>query len=467
MAFNHGHALLIGVGDYKNPKLSAIVTRNDVEALATVLKNPQAAGYTPDNIAVLSGENANRSGILNGLHELAKRTDSESTVLLLLSGHGVPSHDKGYYFLPYEAQRGAGNRYNPETVIHSEELTKAIETIKYRKMLLLFNTCHSGKVAGALDDTESAEESDLQGSLAPSKETLTHLLEAGDGLFVISACRADQKSLYNPQSRHTLFTEALLNGLKGASSGLNRSGYIGLFELYDYIYNYIQKGLLQNNLHDSQEPVIFVREGVGPFAVALYRGKGKLAGLGDVEEKLAKAPQTNNPDVIHIITKNIKADNIEIKNNKSYGSGRQVIVGKIGTIYKGAITANGVTQFGSGKIGNVSYNDNHKRNNSSANDLVHQLLDQLDQTTAQLPTSTVVQQHVKADAEKAVSRLRQEVEQSLQSPAYQPDEDALETVGRRFQATNRSVMSLALTIISQKEVITAFRSVITTWKYLQ
>src|SRR5690349_20054109 len=122
MAFDKGYALLVGVGNYKDGGLTAPVTAADAKALADTLQKPQAAGYPPDQVTVLTDERASREGVLNALKDLAAKASDDSTVVIFLCGHGMPApNGKSYYFLPYDAQRG-WTGFTPTTVFTSQDL---------------------------------------------------------------------------------------------------------------------------------------------------------------------------------------------------------------------------------------------------------------------------------------------------------------------------------------------------------
>jgi hypothetical protein len=117
------------------------------------------------------------------------------------------------------------------------------------------------------------------------------VLGAGAGRVVISACKRDQRSWYNEHHQHTLFIEQLLAGLAGPPDLPNRRGFIGIFELYEYLYEQVRTGVKRLNPAVDQEPVITIREGVGPFPVALYQGgQGQTAGNLEPGADLQSAP---------------------------------------------------------------------------------------------------------------------------------------------------------------------------------
>jgi hypothetical protein len=279
MAFTKGYALLVGVGEYVDPKLNkgVEITAKDAQSLAGVLTNASMAGYPANQVRVLTKAEATRSSILSALQELKGKTKDDSTVILFLCGHGVADKVTGKYcFLPREATKKADGGYDQNTVINEDELIKEINSIKHQKMLVVFNTCHSGYVAGSLsdDDQELAHLGD-----APSNATIDKILNSGQGLYLISACMPDQRSWFIPTDSNTFFIQYLLEGLGGQGGIPNKKGYIGVFELYSHVYDKVSAKISQ--LGQKQDPVITVQSGVGPFAVSLYQGGVGLSNLGD------------------------------------------------------------------------------------------------------------------------------------------------------------------------------------------
>lgn len=89
--FSHGYALLIGVGESSDPKLSLPITVKDMQALRVVLTDPVMCGYHDDNahIRLLHDTGATKQAILDRLSWLAKQSaaDEESIAIVFYSGH--------------------------------------------------------------------------------------------------------------------------------------------------------------------------------------------------------------------------------------------------------------------------------------------------------------------------------------------------------------------------------------------
>jgi hypothetical protein len=107
---------------------------------------------------------------------------------------------------------------------------------------------------------------------------------------IITACREHEVSFVG-NGDLTLFGQALVDGLQGGGDYMaNRNGFISVFDLYSHLYNMLQTWVPQRvdaavraKYGNIQEPELTVLKGVGPFAVALYRGATTLGGFSAPE----------------------------------------------------------------------------------------------------------------------------------------------------------------------------------------
>jgi hypothetical protein len=271
MPFTHGHALIIGVGNYQHsPRHSVPVTATDAQAIATIVQDARLCGYPTNQVVLLNDGNATRTGMLSALDKLAG-TNSKDTVLLFYSGHG--DYDtNGNYTLTTHDTRWQSGRVVPGTAISQTELLDKLRAIPAERVLLLFNACHAGELSPTLGD-----EPPPTGSALP-QQTANALLSTGSGRIIITACRENQVAFIG-SGKHTLFVKALVEGLRGSGEVYNRSGYISAFDLYTHLYYALDEAVqrevsqrLRDQYGTKQEPELTILKGVGPFAVALYRG---------------------------------------------------------------------------------------------------------------------------------------------------------------------------------------------------
>ena len=195
--FDQGYALVVGVGaDLPN-------TVDDAVGLAGILKDPARCAYPPDQVHLLTGDDATRVAILSTLDILAESTNPESTIIVYFSGHGyrVASPTGAfYYLLPY----GYDLNRLYQTAISGAEFTDRLRAIPARKLLLLLDCCHAGGVGGAKAPR-------LRLAKSPLPPEAQSLLAEGSGRVLIASSQEDELSFAGrPYSAFTLaLTEAM------------------------------------------------------------------------------------------------------------------------------------------------------------------------------------------------------------------------------------------------------------------
>lgn len=288
MAFQRGHALVIGVGSYKNaPHNDVPITVADAKAMRAVLCDTNLCGYLPERVTLLHDKTANKAGILGALARLADVAE-DHTVLLFYCGHGSYGTDGDYYLTTHDMKLD-GTRVVPGTAISEAELLLALRQIRARRLILLFNACHSGEISPNLGPEEQAET--FGGATLP-ETAVDALLSTGEGRIIITASRPEQKSWIGA-GKLTIFAQALVDGLSGKGT-VNSRGFVGAFDLYEHVYETVKAAAAR--LGYVQEPELTVLRGVGPFAVVLYKGASSLGVFDESETALdGMAARTVDP----------------------------------------------------------------------------------------------------------------------------------------------------------------------------
>lgn len=264
MPFEQGHALVVGVGSYRHAPSAAVpVAVEDARAVAQVLQDPEVCGYPADQVRLLTDEAATKAGLLAALDELAGRAGEGDTVFLFYCGHGALGTDGEYYLVSHDA-RGSANRVEAGTGVSEAELLAKLRALPAKRTFLVFNACYSGNISPSL----AFEEPTIAVS-SLSADTSAALLGSGEGRILLTACRESQKSYFNRGGGLSYFTQALADSLRGRGVR-NNGGFISAYSLYEALFEQVrEKGA---SLQLAQEPELTVLKGVGPFAVALYRG---------------------------------------------------------------------------------------------------------------------------------------------------------------------------------------------------
>ncbi len=274
MTFQAGHALLIGVGSYRHhPELNVDVTVADAEAVERVLRDSAFCGYPEGQVARLSHGAAGREGIERALADLAGRVDAGSTVFLFLCSHGAFGSDGRWYFNPHDV-RYENDQVVPESGIGEARLIELLRAIPAERLFVIFNTCFSGSVSPTLAGGSGQP---LPAS-SPTPEGVEALLATGRGRIILTAAGEEQYSYFTHGAPLTIFTDALVDGLRGEGVP-DRNGFVSAFDLYTHVFDAVT-GEVRRRYNETQEPELTVLKGKGPFAVSLFRGAA--AALGDI-----------------------------------------------------------------------------------------------------------------------------------------------------------------------------------------
>ncbi len=279
MAFQAGHALLIGVGSYAHaPHMDASLMVEDAKEVAKTLQDPDRAGYPANQVTLLHGAAATRQGVLDALEGLAQRAGEGDTALLFYVGHG-DFDDKGAYYLTTHDTRWERGKVVPGTAIREDELLQALNRIRAKRAFLIFNSCHAGAISPSALGHLGGEPDTVQGVPVPDGTTAA-LLSTGEGRVVITACRETQRSYFLRTEPLSFFAEALSNGLQGRGVE-SRRGFISVFDLYSQVYDEVKAEIEKRSRGSlTQEPELTLLKGVGPMAIALHRGKEGVGALG-------------------------------------------------------------------------------------------------------------------------------------------------------------------------------------------
>jgi hypothetical protein len=253
------HALAIGVSRYQH--VGSLPDVQDAPDIAAALTDPALAGYSPGNVRTLVDAAATRAAILAELDQLAKRTTTDSTVVLYFSGHGGQMERDGCeicYLLPVDAEPGDALE---RTAISGDELSARLRTLSATRVTAILDCCHASGIAQPRDASALSELTPRV--LAP--------LSQGRGRAVLAASRSDGFAYVVPGQRNGVFTHHLLDGLRGAAEGAG--GVIRIFDLYHYVQQRVlaeagaQRTVFKSELEDNY-PIALYRGGTAP-AVSL------------------------------------------------------------------------------------------------------------------------------------------------------------------------------------------------------
>ncbi len=260
-AMDNAHALVIGIADYMHiTKLPATVC-NDARDIRDLLVDPQHCGYPLANVKLLLDGEASREGIVGALADLAARTEPTSSILIYISCHGgrvVSGAYLGEYLLAADTVL-LSDEHLARTAISGAEFTEALRAIPARKVLVVFDCCHSGGIGQPKNVTAPPVKAGLP-------DAYYERLAAGRGRAILSSSRDSEYSYVLLAATNSLFTQHLLAGLRGGIP--SEDGLIRVFDLFEYLQPRVT--------HDQQnQHPVFKADLEENFPIALYVGGQK------------------------------------------------------------------------------------------------------------------------------------------------------------------------------------------------
>jgi hypothetical protein len=268
---DNAHALVIGIANYEHVNKLPPTVLTDAKDIRDLLIDLNHCGYPSGNVRLLLDGQATGEAIRQELADLAVRSDQDSTIFFYISSHGGRVESGPYtgkYLLPVDTVYTSGESV-AQTAISGAEFTEALRAVPARKVVVVFDCCHAGGIGQPKDATAPA--------IKALPESYYDTLKEGRGRVILASSRSTEYSWVMSGAKNSLFTQHLLDGLRGCALGTG--GVIRIFDLFDYIYPRVAKA--QPNQHP-----IFKAEIEENFGVALFMG-GKAA---------TPIPTTSPPD---------------------------------------------------------------------------------------------------------------------------------------------------------------------------
>jgi hypothetical protein len=246
--FAAGYALLIGVGGADIPK-----TVDDAKALADILKDQDRCAYPSEQVKLLTGQDADRNGILEALDKVAQSSDINSTIIIYFSGHGsqiTSSIGEAYFLIPHGYDI---NRLN-KTAISGAEFAIKLRTLKAKKILLLLDCCHAGGIGDAKG---------LEIAKSPIPPEALEVLGSGSGRVIIASSQADEFSYAGEP--YSAFTLALIESLCGIGVA-RKDGFVRVADLAMHA-----REAVPGRTNKNQHPILNFEQ-ADNFVIAYYSG---------------------------------------------------------------------------------------------------------------------------------------------------------------------------------------------------
>ncbi len=239
------YALIVGISDYKDEKIRDLrFAHRDAEIFAQFLESTAGGNVPPENIRLLTNEDATIANIYLAKEEFEKKVKSKDRFYFYFSGHGDVESD--LYRLGFLIAHDTPNKNYLNNAVRIEDINNMANTMSVLKdveVILITDACHSGKLAG----------SDNRGKMLVGEQ----LSKVEKKEIRIASCESDQESQEDEAwgGGRGAFSYHLVNGLQGLADGGEKDGIITLMELESYLETKVMNDVMKVKLED-QIPVV-------------------------------------------------------------------------------------------------------------------------------------------------------------------------------------------------------------------
>jgi len=239
------YALVIGINEYKNPKLQLNYAVADSDLFANTLKQGASSLFEKVTVKKLSTkEETTRENILRELKAMQSLNPDDLFVFYVAS-HGTV--DDGEYFLVTSNVGSLSTAKLKTDAVGQNALKELIANIPATKKLIVIDTCSAGQLGDVIQTAMLTR--------GMSEATAMKVLSRAVGSTILSASTSVQEALEGYKG-HGLFTYVLADGLNGKADK-SKSGFIKTTELADYVDNEVP-ALAEKVFKRAQYPTISI-----------------------------------------------------------------------------------------------------------------------------------------------------------------------------------------------------------------
>jgi len=247
------YALVVGVGKFKNKKITQLYAARDATAFHKFLIDPQGGNFPSENVTLLLDERATKNNIEKALKDIERIAGADDLVCVYFSSHGTPP-DKygGVFIVTYDSVVIPRDKIW-YTSVTEKMLSEFVQKVRAKRLLIIVDACYSngaykhipgflptgGKSLG-IDDEEGEGyglANDFGARILGAKDIIVEEKEADDkiveegsspagwGKVLISASGAGERAWQSDNLAQSYFTFYFLKGLQDKNGALADAFY--------------------------------------------------------------------------------------------------------------------------------------------------------------------------------------------------------------------------------------------------
>jgi uncharacterized caspase-like protein len=264
-------ALVVATGSYVDPTLARLrAPGRDASDLATVLEDAAVGGFEVETVLDAPAESLRRR-----IAQFCTQIGPHDLALVYLSCHGVLDDRGRLYYATADTDR----ELLSATAVPSAWLNEQLEDCRSRRQILVLDCCHSGAFA--------------KGAKGESELALRDRFE-GRGRVVLTGSRGTEYSFEHDNvvgdDVSSVFTSALVEGLRSGDADRDGDGLVTVSELYDYAYDAVR------TKEARQTPTLWTYGAEGDLLVA-HSPRGPIVEPAPLPEDLVALLESARPRV--------------------------------------------------------------------------------------------------------------------------------------------------------------------------
>ena len=249
-------ALVVATGTYADAGLSRLRAQaRDAADLAQVLADPGIGGFTVTTVIDQPAQQ-----IRLAVEDFLDGRGTGDLLLVYLSCHGLLDNYRRLYFAAADTRK---DRLG-STGVEAAWVLDQLEHCRARRQILILDSCFSGAFARG-----AKGEADLG--------LRDRFLGQGRGRVVLTASTATEYSFEGEPAdtaapAGSVFTAALVQGLRTGAADLDRDGHVSVDDAYGYVFDQVQAAgaaqTPQRWLYGAEGQILLARSPAGPAAIA-------------------------------------------------------------------------------------------------------------------------------------------------------------------------------------------------------
>lgn len=246
-------ALIVATYEYDDPGLTELrAPEHDAEALAEVLGDPDVGGFDVQTVVNRPWHDVSRA-----VAKFFSAGRPDDLLLLHFSCHGVKDDSGELYF----AARDTSLDLLEASAVGSSFVNRMMDRSRAGRILLLLDCCYAGAFARGMTAkaTSTVDVNDRLGGRGRAVITASSALQYAFEDKVLTDASAEARS-------PSIFTRALVQGLRTGDADRNLDGWVSLDELYAFVHDEVTR------VNPDQTPKKWAFDIDGELMVARRRG---------------------------------------------------------------------------------------------------------------------------------------------------------------------------------------------------